>query len=330
MGFSRRGKFAAATALLLCLCTAFSGCAGSETATSRQAELRAEAKQYDQAVNEQGIAVDLSENPYYMKEHPEFQYSQPETITYDSEVTGTKRHANILLPADYDADRQYPVLYLLHGLDGSHRTWKNKDGHIILQNLTYLYGVPEMIVVFPNSAVNENENTDGLSLREKVEAYDRTEEDLVTSLMPYINSHYSVKPGRENTAVAGNSMGGRNALNTAFRHPELFGYVGAFPQPEFLGTGFFRKVGDGASDPRVYCRSVGGEFRNADAVRGPSGRRLRSGDLPDSRKYDGKRCGAHILRYGRRPSEYRLAERALQFRPETVRRYGNVILAGSF
>ena len=59
--FRRRGKFAAATALLLCLCTAFSGCAGSETATSRQAELRAEAKQYDQAVNEQGIAVDLSE-----------------------------------------------------------------------------------------------------------------------------------------------------------------------------------------------------------------------------------------------------------------------------
>ena len=233
--FRRRGKFAAATALLLCLCTAFSGCAGSETATSRQAELRAEAKQYDQAVNEQGIAVDLSENPYYMKEHPEFQYSQPETITYDSEVTGTKRHANILLPADYDADRQYPVLYLLHGLDGSHRTWKNKDGHIILQNLTYLYGVPEMIVVFPNSAVNENEDTDGLSLREKVEAYDRTEEDLVTSLMPYINSHYSVKPGRENTAVAGNSMGGRNALNTAFRHPELFGYVGAFSSARVLG-----------------------------------------------------------------------------------------------
>ena len=53
--------------------------------------------------------------------------------------------------------------------------------------------------------------------------------------MPYINSHYSVKPGRENTAVAGNSMGGRNALNTAFRHPELFGYVGAFSSARVLG-----------------------------------------------------------------------------------------------
>ena len=30
-------------------------------------------------------------------------------------------------------------------------------------------------------------------------------------------------------------MGGRNALNTAFRHPELFGYVGAFSSARVLG-----------------------------------------------------------------------------------------------
>ena len=150
------------------------------------------------------------------------------TITYFSEVTGTMRHAGVLLPVDYKAEKEYPVLYLIHGLDGSHRTWGNKDGHIILQNLSYFYDVPEMIAVFPNCAVNETEDTDDLSLKDKIEAYDRTEEELVTSLMPYINSHYSVKSGRDNTAVAGNSMGGRNALNAAFKHPGLFGYVGAF------------------------------------------------------------------------------------------------------
>ena len=236
------------------------------TATSRQAELRAEAKQYDQAVNEQGIAVDLSENPYYMKEHPEFQYSQPETITYDSEVTGTKRHANILLPADYDADRQYPVLYLLHGLDGSHRTWKNKDGHIILQNLTYLYGVPEMIVVFPNSAVNENEDTDGLSLRKRSRLMTGRREDLVTSLMPYINSHYSVKPGREKHRCRGEFHGRPQCAEYSVPSPGALRLCGRlFLSQSSWGSGFFRTVGDGASDPRIYCRSVGGEFRNADA-----------------------------------------------------------------
>lgn len=223
----RRKVMAAGAALLLLCSSALYGCG-----TDGNEELRQQTKQevlaYEQETNEDGVAVDLSENPYFMTEQPGYEYNSPETITYFSEVTGTMRHAGVLLPVDYKAEKEYPVLYLIHGLDGSHRTWGNKDGHIILQNLSYFYDVPEMIAVFPNCAVNETEDTDDLSLKDKIEAYDRTEEELVTSLMPYINSHYSVKSGRDNTAVAGNSMGGRNALNAAFKHPDLFGYVGAF------------------------------------------------------------------------------------------------------
>ena len=62
----------------------------------------------------------------------------------------------IFLPADYDEDKEYPVLYLLHGLDGSHRTWRNKSADIILQNLYYFDDVPEMFVVCPNCEVIEN------------------------------------------------------------------------------------------------------------------------------------------------------------------------------
>mgnify|MGYP000441575505 CR=1 FL=1 len=231
-------KISAAAASILFISAVFSGCVkGDEQNAELQAKqesIRVEAQQYEQETNEDGIAVDLSDNPYFMTEQEGFEYSEPETITYSSEVTGTERHANVLLPADYDESKEYPVLYLLHGLDGSHRTWKNKNGHIIIQNLHYLYGVPEMIVVCPNSSVNEKEDTDGLDIHGKVAAYDLTEEDIVTSLMPYINSHYSVKQGRENTAIAGNSMGGRNALYTAFKHQDLFGYVGAFSSAHVL------------------------------------------------------------------------------------------------
>ena len=57
---------------------------------------------------------------------------------------------------------------------------------------------------------------------------DGSAEDLVTSLMPYIEAHYPVKTGAENTAIAGNSMGGRNAIYAAYTYPDRFGYVGAF------------------------------------------------------------------------------------------------------
>lgn len=190
--------------------------------------------QYDQETNEQDIAVNLSDNPYFMEKQPGFRYREPETITYPSKITGTDRHAMVFLPADYTEKKQYPVLYLLHGLDGSHRTWKNKSADIIFQNLYYFNDVPEMIIVCPNSAVNQAEDTDDLNIVDKIKAYDLTGKEVVENLKPFIESHYSVKTGRDHTAIAGNSMGGRNALYTAFTYPELFGYVGAFSSAHVL------------------------------------------------------------------------------------------------
>lgn len=205
-------------------------------------QLKEKIQQYEQETNEDGIAVDMSENPYFNEKQTGYDYRRPETITYPSELTGTDRHAMIFLPADYDEEKQYPVLYLLHGLDGSHRTWRNKSADIILQNLYYFEDVPEMIVVCPNSAVNEEEDTEDLDITEKIKAYDLTGKDLVENLMPYINSHYPVKTGRENTAIAGNSMGGRNTLYTAFTYPELFGYVGAFSSANVLDDGQYQGI----------------------------------------------------------------------------------------
>jgi enterochelin esterase-like enzyme len=43
--------------------------------------------------------------------------------------------------------------------------------------------------------------------------------------MPYIESNYSVLTGRENTYLAGFSMGGRETIFITLQRPELFGYV---------------------------------------------------------------------------------------------------------
>lgn len=186
-----------------------------------------EIQRYAAEANADGIVTETPD-PYFIEKQSGYDYREPETIAYYSGLTKTTRHAMLFLPADYSAEKEYPVLYLLHGYGGSHRTWRNKSADIILQNLYYFENVPEMIVVCPNSNVNEAESVEGLTFWESVEPFDRTPDELVDYLMPYINQHYSVKTGRENTAVAGNSMGGRNALAVAYRHPELFGYVGAF------------------------------------------------------------------------------------------------------
>jgi len=187
-----------------------------------------------QETNDDGIVVDMSGNPYFTEKQFGFDYTAPKTISYYSDITKTERHAMIFLPANYDESKEYPVLYLLHGLDGSHRTWRNKSADIILQNTYYFDDVPEMIVVCANSAVNEEEDTDDLNIHDKIKVYDLTGDDLVKNLMPYIEENYPVKKGPENTAIAGNSMGGRNTMYTAFTYPELFGYVGVFSAANVL------------------------------------------------------------------------------------------------
>lgn len=182
---------------------------------------------YEEIANEDGIVTDTDDNPYFAKKQPGYIYKSPDTITYHSDVTGTDRKAMVFLPAGYDENKKYPVLYLLHGYGGSHKTWRNKDAHIIMQNLYYFKDAEEMIVVCPDCVVGEDVEDD-IAFWEAIPYFDLTNKELTGSLMPYIESHYPVKTGRDNTAIAGNSMGGRNALAIAFDNQDLFGYVGAF------------------------------------------------------------------------------------------------------
>jgi enterochelin esterase-like enzyme len=47
-------------------------------------------------------------------------HGQLEMIDYDSMTVGTKRKMQVCTPPGYTKDRKYPVLYLLHGIGGSH------------------------------------------------------------------------------------------------------------------------------------------------------------------------------------------------------------------
>lgn len=84
-----------------------------------------------------------------------------------------------------------------------------------------------MILVFTSMYTNpDKDNCDGITLEEEP-FYDAFLEDLTDCLMPYIAEHYPIKTGRENTAVAGFSMGGRESLYIGVSRPDLFGYIAA-------------------------------------------------------------------------------------------------------
>lgn len=172
------------------------------------------------------------------------QYGEVKKEYYRSKAANKDKPYNILLPANYDPNKQYPVLYILHGY------YENEDRMMITGNNNEAMKTKELVgnlisqgkavdmivvspLVFTSATMNGSSGMDNQSNA----AYDAFVDDIVDSLMPHIESKYSVATGRENTAVTGFSMGGRESLQIGMKHADKFGYVGAAcPAPGVSGS----------------------------------------------------------------------------------------------
>lgn len=174
---------------------------------------------------------------------------------------------NIVLPNDYyiNTERYYPVLYLLHGMNGNNNSWTN-EGNVkeIVQNAIMHDVIESIIVVMPNAF-----NTfyvDGYQSGLKYETY------FYEEFLPYIEDTYRINSLPEMRFIAGLSMGGFGASYYAFTHPEKFMYcysmsgavtgVGSPLTPPIskiiAGYNSFDELPDytldcGTSDPLVYA-----------------------------------------------------------------------------
>lgn len=156
--------------------------------------------------------------------YPEFQ-----KYVYYSSAAGRDTGVNILLPPDYSEEKEYPVLYILHGYycDEDWMAMPVVGISTMLTNLCADGKAEEMIIVLPYIYCSRDmPSCTGMDLKNSLN-YDNFINDLTADLMPFIESTFSATKGRENTAITGFSMGGRESLFIGFTHPEQFGYIGA-------------------------------------------------------------------------------------------------------
>jgi enterochelin esterase-like enzyme len=151
-----------------------------------------------------------------------------ETVEYDSKTVGARRKMIVYTPPDYSKDAKYPVLYLLHGIGDDEKGWTRKgSAEVILDNLYADKTIVPMIVVMPNGRAAKEDRAGG-DFRRQFPAFETFENDLLKDIIPYIESHYAAKTGREHRALAGLSMGGGQSLNFGLKHLDTFGSVGGF------------------------------------------------------------------------------------------------------
>jgi enterochelin esterase-like enzyme len=155
-------------------------------------------------------------------------HGQLEMIDYDSKTVGTRRRMNIYTPPGYTSEKKYPVLYLLHGIGGDETEWQRFAApDVLLDNLIAEGRAVPMLIVMPNGRAQKDDRPRG-NVFASAPAFAVFERDLLDDVIPTIETRYHVQKDRESRALAGLSMGGGQALNFGFGHPETFGWVGGF------------------------------------------------------------------------------------------------------
>ncbi len=156
-----------------------------------------------------------------------------EIVWHNSKVIGDTRAFYVYTPPGYDptAATRYPVLYLVHGSNGTAADWTAAGrANFMADNLLAAGRMAPMIIVMPAGHA--------LPFIPSAQAgngplFDRY---LVEELIPAVEAKYRVLADRDHRALMGLSMGGAHALRAGFSHPELFSALGAFsagPVPDF-------------------------------------------------------------------------------------------------
>ncbi len=108
---------------------------------------------------------------------------------------------------------QRKVLYLLHGLSDNGSAWQR---YTAIESIANEYG---LVVVMPS--IGRSFYTDQLNGQQYF-TY------LMEELPRYLKQVFGLDPKREDTLIAGNSMGGCGAFKAAFNAPERFAAAASF------------------------------------------------------------------------------------------------------
>lgn len=173
--------------------------------------------QYGQPVSNPGQVVKLSYPVHYYTDQTQApdMSSWPTTKSWvlprrDQAIT---KQCNVYVPPDYDAQKQYPVIFVLHGITDNEETWFERGSprpNVLIDNLIRANVIKPVIAVFPNGNATSTFMDRDFGNQA---GYYYFGNELMNDLLPFIESKYSLMKDRGARAITGFSMGGMQTIN---------------------------------------------------------------------------------------------------------------------
>jgi enterochelin esterase-like enzyme len=143
--------------------------------------------------------------------------TREETASFYSPAIRGTISLTVLLPAAYDGQRRFPVIYFLHGLPASSQTYRN----VGFLRAALAAETRPAILVAPQAARDNDTDPEYLDW-----GPGRNGETAVSRELPaYIDSHFQTIRNRRGRAIVGLSAGGYGAVLLAIHHLEAFSVV---------------------------------------------------------------------------------------------------------
>ena len=177
-------------------------------------------------------------------------------VWYESPTARITRRLTVYTPAGYEASgKEYPVLYLLHGIGGDENAWSELGRATqILDNLIAQGKAEPMIVVMTNGNISQEacpgETSEGFKVPTMMlpKTMEGSFENAFPDVVKFIEKTYRVKKDKAHRAIAGLSMGGFHSLYISINNPDLFDYIGLFSAAVDQ-----QQNGNGEGHPEIYA-----------------------------------------------------------------------------
>jgi enterochelin esterase-like enzyme len=174
-------------------------------------------------------------------------------LAFFSRALNREMQYYLYLPPDYnESGRAYPVLYLLHGASGDAAEWPVYGFVDILDRSMQAQEIEPFIAVLPQGEF-------GYWINHAEGGY-RWGDYVTPDLVGHIDSTYRTLRRPHRRAIGGLSMGAHGALVQAFRHPDVFGIVGAHSPSLRENNALVEFLGEGAEfaarDPISLARTM--------------------------------------------------------------------------